>query len=571
MIRFLSAGAAILFVAVMSALPLFDSAYLITHSTRILIYAIMAMSLDLLVGYCGLVSLGHAAFFGLSAYTAAMLSAHAGIGNVLIGLPLSLLSAAAGALIIGVLTLRTDGIYFIMATLAFAQMLFFLANDSDFFGGSDGLLLLNHFRASIGNVVLFDLSEPTTRYYVVLAAAFATCIGLALMVRSPFGRVLQGIKSNTQRMRALGYPVERYKLACFVIGGTLSGLAGYLYLCAHQPGRSLDPELDAIRRGADDGSSWRDGHAHRAGRRRVRAHRAGRSKLRPDRALEADSRCCGDSRHALCARWACRPGWDLACAPAGGEARVSDNPILLEARALSKRFGSLAAVRDVSIEFLQGEVHAIIGPNGAGKTTFLNLVSGELPATSGALYLNGEDVTGWTADRLARAGLGRSFQHSSVFENLSVHENVRLAAQTQFPQAFGLLLPAERYAEVNRRVDEVLLDMALAASTAARAGEISHGEQRQLEIAMLLAISPKVMLLDEPTSGMSRNETLAMIEVLRRVSRKRTLVLVEHDMEVVFELADRITVLVNGAVLASGAPDKVREDAAVRAAYLGPE
>ena len=229
---------------------------------------------------------------------------------------------------------------------------------------------------------------------------------------------------------------------------------------------------------------------------------------------------------------------------------MSDNPVLLEARALSKRFGSLAAVRDVSIAFLQGEVHAIIGPNGAGKTTFLNLVSGELPATSGALYLNGEDVTGWTADQLARAGL---------------------AAQTQFPQAFGVLLPAERYPEVNRRVDEVLLDMALAASTAARAGEISHGEQRQLEIAMLLAISPKVMLLDEPTSGMSRNETLAMIEVLRRVSRKRTLVLVEHDMEVVFELADRITVLVNGAVLASGAPDKVREDAAVRAAYLGPE
>ena len=230
MIRPLGAIAAFGFIAVMSALPLFDSAYLITHSTRILIYAIMAMSLDLLVGYCGLVSLGHAAFFGLSAYTAAMLSARAGISNVLIGLPLSLLSAAAGALIIGVLTLRTDGIYFIMATLAFAQMLFFLANDSDFFGGSDGLLLLNHFRASIGNVVLFDLSEPTTRYYVVLAAAFATCIGLALMVRSPFGRVLQGIKSNTQRMRALGYPVERYKLACFVIGGTLSGLAGYLYV-----------------------------------------------------------------------------------------------------------------------------------------------------------------------------------------------------------------------------------------------------------------------------------------------------------------------------------------------------
>jgi branched-chain amino acid transport system ATP-binding protein len=250
---------------------------------------------------------------------------------------------------------------------------------------------------------------------------------------------------------------------------------------------------------------------------------------------------------------------------------VSDHPVLLETRALSKRFGSLAAVRDISVQFRQGEVHAIIGPNGAGKTTFLNLVSGELPATSGALWFNGADVTGWPADRLARAGLGRSFQHSSVFENLSVHENVRLAAQRQFPQAFGLFLPAKRYADVNCRVEEVLFDMALVASSAAPAGEISHGEQRQLEIAMLLAISPKVMLLDEPTSGMSRNETLSMIEVLRRIARNRTLVLVEHDMEVVFELADRITVLANGAVLASDAPDKVREDAAVRAAYLGPE
>jgi branched-chain amino acid transport system permease protein len=230
MIRPLSVIAAIVFVAVMGALPLLDSAYLITHATRILIYAIMAVSLDLLVGYCGLISLGHAAFFGVSAYTAAMLSTQAGISNVLIGLPLSLASAATGATIIGVLTLRTDGIYFIMATLAFAQMLFFLANDSDFFGGSDGLLLLGRFRALIGDVVLFDLSEPRTRYYAVLAAAFATCIGLGLMVRSPFGRVLQGIKSNQQRMRALGYPIERYKLACFVIGGTLSGLAGYLYL-----------------------------------------------------------------------------------------------------------------------------------------------------------------------------------------------------------------------------------------------------------------------------------------------------------------------------------------------------
>jgi branched-chain amino acid transport system permease protein len=222
--------AAAVIVAMLAAIPLFDSPYLTTHFTRILIYVIFAMSLDLLVGYCGLVSLGHAAFFGIAAYTTALLSAKADISNVLIGLPTSLLAAATGALIIGLLTLRTRGIYFIMSTLAFAQMLYFLVNDNDFFAGSDGILLLTRFRATIGSVVLLDLGNPTTRYYTVLVAAFATFVGLALLVQSPFGRILQGIRSNEQRMRALGYPVARYKLACFVIGGTVAGLAGHLYV-----------------------------------------------------------------------------------------------------------------------------------------------------------------------------------------------------------------------------------------------------------------------------------------------------------------------------------------------------
>jgi branched-chain amino acid transport system permease protein len=217
-------------VAILMAIPLLHSTFLTTHFTRILIYVIFAMSLDLLVGYCGLVSLGHAAFFGIAAYTTALLSAKAGITNILIGLPVSMLAAAAGAFIIGLLTLRTSSIYFIMATLAFAQMLHFLVNDNDYFAGSDGILLLARFRATIGDVVLLDLGNPTTRYYTVLVAALATFVGLALLVQSPFGRILQGIKSNEQRMRALGYSVARYKLGCFVIGGMVAGLAGHLYV-----------------------------------------------------------------------------------------------------------------------------------------------------------------------------------------------------------------------------------------------------------------------------------------------------------------------------------------------------
>ena len=241
---------------------------------------------------------------------------------------------------------------------------------------------------------------------------------------------------------------------------------------------------------------------------------------------------------------------------------------LLETKSLSKNFGSLNAVRDVSLQIQPGEIHAVIGPNGAGKTTFLNLLSGELPVSAG---FEGHDITRWSPDRRANAGIGRSFQHSAVFEDLTVHENLRLAAQTQYPKSFGMLWPAEGYTDVAARVTDVIAQLSLNAAESTRAGELSHGEQRQLEIGMLMAISPKLMMLDEPTSGMSRNETLELIGILRRLSERHTLMLVEHDMDVVFQLAHRITVLVNGSVLASGTPEAIRADASVRIAYLGQE
>jgi branched-chain amino acid transport system ATP-binding protein len=244
---------------------------------------------------------------------------------------------------------------------------------------------------------------------------------------------------------------------------------------------------------------------------------------------------------------------------------------LLRSEALSKSFGSLAAVRNVSLEFHVGEIHAVIGPNGAGKTTFLNLLSGELPTSGGKLYFGGADITYWSPDRRARAGIGRSFQHSSVFEDLSTFENARLAAQTRLPSSFRFFRPASRYDLVNASASTVLDELGLTGNVDVPAGEISHGGQRQLEIAMLMAIEPKLMLLDEPTSGMGRAETSELIETLRVLSKKHTLVLVEHDMDVVFTLADRISVLVNGAVLASGRPEEVRANAEVRTAYLGDE
>jgi len=242
---------------------------------------------------------------------------------------------------------------------------------------------------------------------------------------------------------------------------------------------------------------------------------------------------------------------------------------LLRSERLCKNFGSLMAVRDVSLTIMEGEIHAVIGPNGAGKTTLLNVFSGELLPTSGSLIFAGRDVTGWTPDRLARVGLGRSFQHSAIFEDLTTFENVRVAAQVQLATSMRFLRPASRYPEITQRTQKILADLALLPLAATLAGEISHGEQRLLEVAMLSAIAPKLMLLDEPTSGMGKAETRELIELLRRLAREHTLVLVEHDMDVVFTLADRVTVLVNGAIMATGAPEEVRRDPGVRSAYLG--
>jgi branched-chain amino acid transport system ATP-binding protein len=243
--------------------------------------------------------------------------------------------------------------------------------------------------------------------------------------------------------------------------------------------------------------------------------------------------------------------------------------VLLRTERLCRSFGSLMAVRDVSLQIRQGEIHAIIGPNGAGKTTLLNVLSGELLPTSGSLLFEDRDVTGWRPDQLARAGLGRSFQHSSTFAELPTFENVRLAAQVQLPTSMRFFRPASHYREINEGTQSILSRFGLASLAMTRAGEISHGAQRQLEIAMLSAIAPKLMLLDEPTSGMGKAETRELIEVLRQLAEYHTLVLVEHDMDVVFTLAQRITVLVNGEVMATGAPEEVRRDRKVRAAYLG--
>ena len=242
---------------------------------------------------------------------------------------------------------------------------------------------------------------------------------------------------------------------------------------------------------------------------------------------------------------------------------------LLRATALTRRFGGLTAVDGVTLALQVGEVHAVIGTNGAGKSTLINMLSGEMPASSGSIEFDGQDIGGWTQPRRARAGVGRSYQRTTIFPSFSVLENCRLSAQAALPRAWAVWEPAQRCVRSLDAARRALAAAGLADDAARPAGLLSHGGQRQLEIAMCLATKPRVLLLDEPLAGMGAEETSRMLALLTDLKREHAVLLVEHDMDAVFRIADRITVMVNGAVIASDVPERIRTNPDVQVAYLG--
>jgi branched-chain amino acid transport system ATP-binding protein len=244
---------------------------------------------------------------------------------------------------------------------------------------------------------------------------------------------------------------------------------------------------------------------------------------------------------------------------------------LLEVRKVSKSFGSLAAVRDVSLAVEKGELRAVIGPNGAGKTTFFNLISGFFPPTAGSIVFEGVDITAMPADRRVVLGMARTFQITEIFPELSVAENVRIGAEVAAGYRLRPWLGRAEAAALRARIDEVLALTGLAAKAERMVGELAHGDQRAAEIAMALALKPRLLLLDEPTAGMGDQETYEVTQLVRRLHRggNLTIVLIEHDMRVVFHLADRITVLDQGRLLAEGSAKEIAANEAVQAAYLG--
>jgi branched-chain amino acid transport system permease protein len=577
----------VLLVALLLVLPWFGGAYTIKFATRLVILAAFVLSLDLLIGVTGLVSFGHAAFFGVGAYAVYFVSPEAEPANALVALLAGAALAGFAALVVGAFAMLTRGFYFIMVTLAAGQMMFSLFHDTDIAKGSDGAYVNVKPDFVIGGASLIDFSNRTQFYYVCLASLILLYFKLSWLVRSPFGRALQGIRINEARMAAMGFDSYRFKLAAFVISGAVAGYAGALFACIdgfvtpelmswHQSGLAImmvvlggggtlyGPILGALAYASLEeilktaslvgplvAAHWRLGTGATlilavllmpdglAGflRRAVRKREAGASALVE---FEAPEKAARPPRRAK----------------------------TLSTEALTRLFGGLVAVDGVTLRFEPNRVHAIIGPNGAGKTTFTNLLSGAIRPSAGRVKIDDLDVTGWPAHRIARRGLGRSFQRTTIFGAFTVAENCALAAQARAPSPLRLIDTRYRYGD-EAAIAHALAVTGLADRAGAVASRLSNGEQRQLEIAMLLASGADLLILDEPLAGMGPEETQRVVALLRDLAIDHTIILIEHDMDAVFAAADTLTVLVQGRLLAHGTPDDIRSNEAVLEAYLG--
>ena len=553
--------------------------------TEVLVFGLFALAYDVLLGHTGVLSLGHSAFLGVAAYTTGLL-----LARFRAPLEVSLLAGAVGglatALILGVFVLRKRGIYLTMLTLALSQVFYYVVLMwTPVTGGTDGL----------GNLPILYLSEPLglriskrpiTRYFVIVTIIFLAILVIRHILASPLGRVMRAVKANETRAAACGYDTRRVKLAAFAISGFFSGLAGGLLTVVLEfvPIENIHWQMSGtvLIMALFGGTGTLLGPFVGAGvfiwmRDFLSKHLeywevfvGGAFVLI---VLFLPDGIVGSLKRLLLNRRAVplTAALDETPKPQGlARPRAPDAPEgghLLESQGLTKVFGGLMAVNGVDFHVRRGELRAVIGPNGAGKTTFFNMLTGVLGATRGRIIFKGRDITRLPAHAVSRLGIARSYQITNIFGDLTVFENLRVAAQSRVTH-YRFWGNADRLAAVNERAGELLTLLGLTAKRDVRGAELSHGEQRYLEIGIALATDPEFLLLDEPTAGMSPEETQRTAAFVRELAGRVTIVLVEHDMEVVMGISDRITVLNYGQVLAEGTPAEIRDNADVRRVYL---
>jgi len=557
--------------------------------TEVLVFGLFALAYDILLGHTGVLSLGHSAFIGVAAYTTGILLSRWREMPV----ELAVLAGAGGglavALFLGPLVLRKRGVYFAMLTLALSQVFYYVVLMwTPVTGGTDGLGNLPRLflSAPLGG---FRLSKrPLALYFTVAVTVFVAMLIIRRILRSPYGRVMRAVKANERRAQACGYNTKQVKLVAFVLSGLFSGLAGGLLTVTLEfvpieniywsmSGTVLIMTLfggTGTLLGPFVGSAvfvWmRDFLSKKLEYWEVFV--GGSFVLivlfMPEGIVGTLRRLVGARRPAPVAPAATTEAAPRAARSTAPTSRAANGAApLLESRRLTMRFGGLTAVDAVDFQVRPGELRAVIGPNGAGKTTFFNMLTGVLPPTDGQIFFQGQDITALPAYAVSRLGIARSYQVTNIFADLTVLENVRIAAQSRVT-TYNLWANADRLAGVNERAEGILALLGLGDKRHLLAGALSHGEQRYLEIGIALATEPAFLLLDEPTAGMSPEETKQTAEFIRSIAGSVTIVLVEHDMEVVMGVSDRITVLNYGRVLAEGTPAEIRGNPDVRRVYL---
>jgi ABC-type branched-subunit amino acid transport system ATPase component/ABC-type branched-subunit amino acid transport system permease subunit len=585
-------GGVVILIAGLLAPPLL-STFALTILTTAVIFAIFALSLDLILGHAGLPSLGHAVFLGLGAYTVGLLVKHgfnAFILCVLAGVAVS----TAVALLLGPVLLRTRTVYFLMATLAIGEVLRNVAISwRSVTGGDDGLSGIDP-----GSVLGFELGNARTFYFLTVACLVATLIVMAVLTNSPFGYTLRALRDNRSRMAVLGVNPLAVEVTAFVISAALASFAGILLAYQKEfvypnmfsvetsarallmvvmggTGTLFGPVIGAFLveyiRGI--GSVYTDRWQTILGllavivalnSREFMLARIG-SLFRPRVSIgpsKTDFSTRPPTRHGAPTLSPVRP-------PAICHGPAIPQKALISAENISKNFGGLSVLSDISFAVAAGERRGIIGPNGAGKTTFLNILSSTLAPTAGRILYGAKDITSMPPYSRARLGIGRTFQIANLFNACTVSENLTLALVAREKYGLRLGWPLSRYAHLRDEADDLVNKWKLGDVASLKVNQLSYGQRRVLEIVLALATRPQLLLLDEPAAGLSGGETKLIIDTISALDPELALVVVDHDMDLIFSICDRITVFASGRVLAEGTGDQIRRDEAVIAAYLG--
>lgn len=574
--------------AAIVALPFLLKAFGLSLNTGTWIVglAIATMGLNLCIGYTGLVSFGHSAWFGIGAYAAGLIQLHVFPGEIWLPLLGSMVVVAIASTVIGMLILRRRGVYFSLLTLALAALVYTTAfRWTSLTGGEDGLGGLK--RGAVGS---FNLDAALNYYVVVAVIGLAVLYVLMRLVRSPFGHVLVAIRENQLRASFQGYPVERYKLAVFVISAVVTGLAGALigflnYLVSAEAVsvpfagellamvviggmRSLlGPALGALFfiLFRELFSIWTSDWLFWFGLTFVAfvmyspGGLVGIGALIMRRLRPPAEETAAMSRRKI---------YDGLPLPDFLRPEALQGTVL-EVNGVFRNFGGIRAVENASIKVAAGEIHALIGPNGAGKTTLFNLISGLYAPDQGTIRLNGRDIAGVPANLICHQGLARSFQITNLFRGLTIYENLRLSLQAQRPMRFNIWNDIDAYDDIHAETAALTKFLGLEGIEAIEGGELSYGGQRLVDLGIALGSKPQVLLLDEPLAGLAAAERERVSNLVKNIAANIPVLIVEHDIDRVLGFSQVVTVMNQGAVLMSDCPNAVRADLRVQEIYTG--